>query len=700
MKSKKIVFRKVDPADYGSCMQMPLGAIAASCAPGESVIPDSPDVTGEPVMRNHTFTAVAELPEFEFGLSVASVMSRVASLTIQDKSVTPAQILSVLAGTATDLSATIRLAATRLVEKSVNDHVKSYVEASLAAGLLLGPFRVAAEIVLNDGQSVTCGLPRLMIPNDMPLRVGVVDAVQSGDAVVLTIGICCQPARLCWRLRSRGNLGANVSSVRFRSTAPVDVWSAALSLSLSSITQAPVTQGGDIDSNGRLCNVSPTRPSAPHSGYRRGFVAARPGNIVTEALAAEGAVWHSVAELSSLPEISDAWRTVIYSGSSSSLFNGKGETLDLTAHRVVVSGLIADAADRVLVARPVMRYPSPCPPLGWLPVAYDTSGNPLSSSGGGAELTEVLVTLADGTVLRETPAETMPCPSSGSGWIREWIYPAEDARRVVMVRRESGVESAVAFEMSAVLGEGYSRSVSEGTGVSAAEVSALRGVAVARQRADRADASLLIDGLSGAYGLAGKGMRLVFSARLSGVARAVGLSGNAYYVFTDGGVWLVRRSAAGVLAMDRMLATSAVTEPFSILETVNAVYYHCPYGWRKLKGMVVTALESIGEESGATLFDGLKGAASLTAATEDGWLLTYPLDHGLKKVERISLVGCGMSGEPEVLVYVSSDLSEWRLVRHSATRGRTLSGICGSQGRYMRLLILHGRPEGVILTGI
>ncbi len=755
---RKIIFKTLSPYSHGPCADLPPGTVEAEglCVPpGVSPVDDDSFQWNGPAMRLEPSFPDVVFPEIDFSLAAAEVISRKITFNVKCKVASPYDILVTLSGTATDVREEARREVIETMSGLVTKKVEEFVESADKGGYFLGPFRIAAALRLKDGSLVPIPSPKLLVPNDRAVEVALTGARISGDSVVVDCVILCQPVLVCRRLISSGTIPSSGVSVEVYATSPAPVWMKGVTAEFTGSVGSGRTEAGTLDSSDRLVNVSSDHPQVEGVGVSRGWRFRGISAPVPVALQRAESAWHRIATIP-FSDITDMRRELLYLRTSiSGLTSAKGIPLEFSACSVPVSGWTRMVADRTVAVRCPVRLPDPTPPAGWLPVDLDSGGNET-----GWRLTEVFARFADGTVLGATVKNRLVA-APDSGRLREWFYPAPGVRKIVIccVSSQSGSRS-VGFVMADDAGSGASVSLSSMTEVTGDELTELRRKAVAPGNHLSEAGSVMFDWEAGSVPVCTSLHRQTFtSARLCGVSLVLPRIGNDVYpplwLMADDGVRMLRWNSSGGWRQAGIVSSDCCLMPEDIIECGSLTFYRSSEGLRLISGSSVKPVNSPSATGridslldilpgAAAIIGGAPGQADSSLAYEKGdltycvaagllrlrdgesklyldvetlewvsspgsegsapdesdirrWMVTAPMDLGVRRIRSVRFIGCSLKEELRVALYVSDNLSDWRPVSSGHTIRGKIGPVCGSGGRFWRILTVGTRPESAFI---
>lgn len=733
---------------------MPEGAIEEE---GNTVLPDMDTTVGTDLqgwtaspMKWRDDLPTIEWPEIEVGLFATELSRREFTLNVKCKNAAPSEVVKVLAGTATDVPTAIRQEVTDTIGSLVTDQVKQFVETADKSVCFIGPFCVSLRLCLSDGTVCSIPSPRLLLPGSVPLQVGIVSASVIDDMTAVHCVILVQSSRVCIRVRSRGSIAASISKLQILASPPASVWNQEGEIRISGLSVIPKTMAGTLSSEGLLTDVSPDRTVFRTGNLQRGFIFSGTTSPVEAALAVGTSSWYEIGAFNGLPDSLASW-TIVEPGTSTSLkslFTGKGTSLDFSAFKVPVSGRTCEISDRTICIEPRLRLPSPLPFSSLLPKSYNAEGTSV-----GYPVSEVLIRMADGTVLKVQPeGAVMAYPDSG--WLRTWTYPSLGAREVILLYTLSdGSEKAVGFSL--VDDATSSSSISTGSmfSIMPERLNELRRQSVLWSTVEIEEPSLLLDWSSGIGPLSGANSRFKIPDGVPvGVARVLPGSMEeslpSLYLFGSGGIIVLKRTSSGGWKTDRLVSAIPCVNPDGMIECGDCVFVLTASGILRLVNNNVLSISLPAVASGgATKLKDLPGAIEIVGGSSDSgtevnldksqllydartrrialicegvncfydiekgkwlnvnssvagepWILTYPMDLGVRRIRSLEFFGCEMSGELTIALYASDNSAHWYPVRIARTiRGR-FGPICGSPARFRRLLIVGPTPEGALVN--
>lgn len=723
---------------------MPLGAVEAQgklCFGSVGSVGDLNSLLGPAMTLEHDIPE-PRFPEVELGLAATEISRREFTLNVSLKNIAPEEIVKVLQGSQTDVSSSVREEITSTFSNLIKSEVRQFVETADKGGYLLGPLTVAVRIRLTDGAVVTIPSPRLLITNSEPLRVGILSAVKSGASAHVRCVILAQPAVLCTRVKNEGSFRDSVAAVEVVATQPVSLWNSSAEPYLGDIVIHPRTCAGTYLGDGRLTEVSVSRLSYRSGTPSRGWSFYGTASPASASLSSD--TWYKVGELSSGLTESDSWSLLPLSGAVSSVFSGKGVGVDFSGCQYILSAWVRRIGDRVLAVSPEFGWP--CPGSGIFPVEYDSAGRE-----SGCILKEVLVYLTDGRVISSGELDRR-FVDPASGWLRGWRYPMTGSRQVCFRYLDSsGVERIARYSLKDDEASGSSVISSDVRILSSEEDLALKvGADYYKMMTPRVDPELMIDWKADGPAIVPTASRLrIPGSRLAGIARVLpGVSGDIYpaiYLFASDGIRILRRQSDGSWRPERLLSGDSCLNPSGIVETTDSVAVITRFGLRRLVNTVITdislpvmvsetsvltdlpgAVEFVGSVTdsedrehllssgslwyfqdervlwlmtveGSLYYDMAKGSWINSREDSGGWMLTAPMDLGMDRIRSVEFFGCRMNGELKVALYVSDYLGHWRLAASGWTRRGRFGTVCGSGGRFWRLLVVGSLPEGVCL---
>lgn len=604
---KKIVFRRLDASKYENCALMPAGAIeeegvTASPTTGVTPLPDMSGWTASPVTFRADLPQVT-FPEVEVGLEAAELSRREFSLSVKCKNAAPVEVVKVLAGTATDVPTAIRQEVTETVGQLVKTEVKGFCEAADKGFYFLGPFRLALRLRLSDGTLCTLPAPRLMLPNTVPLQVGIVSAAVRDDSALVRCVILLQPSRICLRVHDAGSFSRNVSALELLATSPATLWNADAEMRLSFFSTMPTTMAGTLTDSGLLTDVSPSRSVYHDAALTRAFIFSGIPSPVESALSGSGGSWYKIGELAGIPAPSATWTRAALTAVSSlkSLFSGKALTLDFSASTVPVSGHVATVGERTVCVGPRLQLSAPSVCAASLARTYDSAGEPT-----GVLLTEILVKFTDGALISETLTGVRIADPS-AGWLRDCLYPSPGATEIVAVYLDStGAERNVGFRL--VDAPESSSSVSSGLMYSLApeRLEAMRKNAVKWNGQTRDEARMLVDWQTEAGPVSCCAMRFVSPVGIPcGVARVLpGASSDSFpslYLYGTEGIAVIKRNSVTGWKSEKIISAVKCDNARGIVEAGDSVFVLTRSGLLRLVNNTVLLLSlpvtGSGEES-------------------------------------------------------------------------------------------------------